>query len=313
MVAFSFVVPIHNDAYLAEAMCVEFHKAMSAIPCSQSGNQDVELIFVNDGGRRENFETLRNVAQRFNFVRVIDLSRNFGQHIALSCGYRFARGTYVGMFNVDMQDPPDQIPVLLDAMKRADADIVIGIRDARIGGLAEKLTSKMFGCLLNLLTGRSVPLNAATLRIMNRRFIDAYNQLNEHHRYLPGLESWLGFRHAYCPIRHQARADGRSSYTFRKRLAMAIDSIISFSDLPLRSGILLGGAIAFLGFLLALIVVFQKIFFQDLLPGYTSLFSLGMFLGGVQILLVGLSGLYIGRILREVQNRPLFLIRETIN
>lgn len=311
MVTYSFVVPIYNDAYLAEALCVEFQRTMSAMLGLTVIAQEIELLFVNDGSGPGNFGVLRDLAKRYQFVHAIDLSRNFGQHIALSCGYRFAKGEFVGMLNVDMQDPPDQIPLLLEAMKREDADIVIGLREHRFSSLLDNLTSNMFGYLLNMLTGKSVPLNAATLRIMNRKFVDAYNQLTEHHRYIPGLESWLGFRHIYCPIRHQARIDGKSSYTFKKRLVMALDSIVSFSDIPLRMAVFVGGAIASFGVLLAIVVIVQKIFFEDLLPGYASLFSLMMFLGGVQILLVGLAGIYIGRILREVQNRPLFLVRET--
>jgi dolichol-phosphate mannosyltransferase len=256
---------------------------------------------------------LRELANSKPYVRVIDLSRNFGQHIALSCGYRYATGNYVGMLNVDMQDPPNQIPLLLAALHREEVDIVLGLRRDRRSGLLENLGSRAFAWTLNKLTGTDSPLNVATLRIMTRRFVDAYNELQEKSRYIPGLELWIGFRRAYVEIEHRPRTRGRSSYTLKKRLLMAFDSIISFSDLPLRLVVFLGAVIALVGLALGLTIVAQKLFFMDFLPGYASTLSAIVFIGGIQILVTGVASLYIGRILKEVQNRPLYIVKEKIN
>ena len=310
---YSFVVPIFNDGELAEEFC----EAYAAVFRKYLGTDDLgsatELIFVNDGSRDDSAIKLAALPPRFAFVRVINLSRNFGQHVALSCGYRYARGEFVGMLCVDMQEHPDQIPKLLDHIKTTDCDIVFGLRERRAGSRTDSVTSRLFGIALNKLTGYDVPLNIATLRVMNRRFLAAYNELSESSRYLPGLESWLGFRRGYVDITHRERRRGKSSYNFSRRLKMAADAIISFSDLPLRITVLLGFTVVFFSFLLAAALVIQRLFFAHIQLGYTSTVCVIIFLGGVQLSVVGLASLYIGRILREVQRRPLYIIRDVVN
>ena len=216
MVKYSFIVPIYNDAYLAEEFCQEYLKVFQQHLRVEDIEPHTELIFVNDGSRDDSAETLARLAARFSFVRVINLSRNFGQHIALSCGYRHASGKFVGMLNVDMQDPPDQIPMLLRDIEGTNCDIVFGLRRKRAGSKVDTLTSQFFGVMLNKLTGYNVPLNIATLRVMNRRFVDAYNSLNGSSRYLPGLESWLGFKHGYVDITHQERVGAANRATISR-------------------------------------------------------------------------------------------------
>jgi glycosyltransferase involved in cell wall biosynthesis len=313
MIRYSFVVPIYNDAYLAEEFCQNYLRAFQQYLGTLDIAPKVELIFVNDGSLDDSAETLGQLPTRFRFVRVINLSRNFGQHIALSCGYRYARGHFVGMLNVDGQDPPDQIAVLLRRIENSDFDIVFGVRRRRSGSAADSLTSRFFGVVLNKLTGYEVPLNTATLRVMNRRFVDAYNSLSEVSRYLPGLESWLGFKRAYVEVTHQERRRGKSSYNFSRRLAMAADAIISFSDLPLKLTVLVGFMVVFVSFLLGTALVVQRLFYANVQLGYTSTVCVIVFLGGVQLMVIGMASLYIGRILQEVQRRPLYLIRDTVN
>jgi dolichol-phosphate mannosyltransferase len=310
---YSFIVPIFNDAYLAEEFCREYSRVFESHLGVADIAPEAELIFVNDGSRDDSAEILGQLAERFSFVRVINFSRNFGQHIALSCGYRHAGGRFVGMLNADMQEHPDQIPLLLWEIEHADVDIVFGLRRARGGPSADGLTSRFFGFVLNKLTGYDVPLNVATLRVMNRRFVDAYNSLSESSRYLPGLESWLGFRRSYVAVEHHERRRGRSSYNFTRRLLMAGDAIVSFSDLPLKISVVSGFAVVGVSFLLAAALMVQKLFFRDILLGYTSTVCLIVFLGGAQLSVTGLASIYIGRILREVQHRPLYIIRNTVN
>lgn len=313
MIDYSFVVPIYNDAYLAEEFCEEYLKAFQQFLGLDDITSRVELIFVDDGSGDDSVAVLGKLPERFPFVRIIELSRNFGQHIALTCGYRHAAGRFVGMLNVDMQEPPDQIPRLLHHIESTGCDIVFGLRRRRAGRLSERLTSFGFGMLLNKLTGYEVPLNAATLRVMNRRFLDAYNLLTERSRYLPGLESWLGFRRGYLEIVHRERRRGKSSYDFWRRALMAADAIVSFSDLPLKIAVFFGFGVAMLGIFLTLILIIQKLFFVDMQLGYTSTISAIVLFGGVQMLVTGLAGIYVGRILREVQHRPLYVIRNTVN
>lgn len=310
---YSFVVPIYNDGWLAADFCTEFQRVFREYLNTHTLEGTVELIFVHDGGPPDSWEHLAKLPAVFPFVKTIDLSRNFGQHIALSCGYQHASGEYVGMMNVDMEDPPDQIPLLLELVQKGDHDIAYGLRGVRKSRWFENLTSKAFNLLLNNWTGHDLPLNMATLRVMNRKFVDAYNSFTEKSRYIPGLEMWLGFRKGFVQIEHRPRKKGRSSYSFAKRLAMAIEAIISFSDLPLRRFVQFGFLVSFLGFALGLYWLGQKLFTPNIAPGFTSTVTLIIFFAGVQIIVAGLAGLYIGRVLKEVQNRPLYVVREKLN
>jgi dolichol-phosphate mannosyltransferase len=313
MPAFSFVVPIYHDGYLARAFCEAVEKEMRILLQRPDVSDAIEVIFVNDGSRDNSQTLLTETCEEFPFARIVELSRNFGQHVAVSCGYHLAGGDYVAMINVDMQDAPDQFGLLIARLRTGSYDIVTGLREERQDSWFADLTSRAFNILMNTLTGAKTPINAASLRVMNRAFVDAYNMLGEKTPYLPGLENWLGFRHAYVPIRHQRRATGKSSYTFRKRLHMARESIISFSDLPLRLAAACGFIVSAIGVLLIGRLLVMRWFFAQVLPGYTSTMSVIVLLGGANLTFLGLIGLYIGRILREVQGRPQYVIKSLRN
>jgi dolichol-phosphate mannosyltransferase len=220
-------------------------------------------------------------------------------------------GSFVGMLNVDQQEPPSQLPILLDYLINNNFDIVFGTYEERKTSILNKITSKLFSILLNYLTQNNTPSNVTTSRVMNRKFVNAYNQLTEKSRYLPGLETWLGFKHGFTPIIHTDRKIGKSSYNFKKRISMALDAIVSFSDFPLKLIVGIGILFAFIGFTLTFLLLFSKIFIIDYQPGYTSTISLITFFGGIQIMVVGFASIYIGKILNEVQNRPLYIINKT--
>lgn len=311
--SYSFIVPIFRDASLAPAFCAEFERVFQDYLGVEDISGRVELIFVNDDGTAETAELLRRTCEEHPFAKVLNLSRNFGHHIALSCGYDHAQGEVVGMLNVDMEDPPDQIPLLLDALKAGEYDTVVGLREKRQSSLIERATSNAFNWFLNKATGYDMPLNAATLRVMNRRFVDAYRTLTERSRYQPGLELWLGFRRGYVSIRQSRRTQGKSSYNFRRRLRLAFEAIISFSDLPLRFSVALGAIVALIGFLLAAYLAIGELFFLEFQAGYTSTITAIVLLGGVLIFVIGVASLYIGRILSEVQGRPRYVVRDSFN
>lgn len=308
---YSFVVPIYNDGALARDFCLEMERTFRAYLKRDDIEAELELIFVDDGSANDSRVLLRRVCDEFPFVRMAAFARNFGQHIALSAGYRLARGDYVGMLNVDQEDPPSQIPLLLDALRGTDYDIAGGLYERRDVPFFTGLTSRLFHVAMNRLTGYETPINASTVRVMTRRAVDDYNSLSERSRYLPGLEMWLGFKYCRVPLVHQKRRVGTSSYNFRRRLRMAIASIISFSDFPLRLAVKFGLLMAGAGVLLIFALIIDKLFFRALMPGYTSTVAAIVFLGGVQIMVTGVASLYVGRILAEVQGRPLYVIRET--
>ncbi|MBL4710297.1 MAG: glycosyltransferase family 2 protein [Flavobacteriales bacterium] len=304
----SVVTPIYYDSSLAERF-VEAVGKINYTPCILH-----EIIFVVDGGSSKDEEILKKIASDHSYVKVIFLSRNFGQHIALSAGYKASTGDYVCMINVDQQDPPKEILKLLHVIvKEPDTGVVYGLRNERKDSFAKSWSSMLFNYILNKLTGDNTPLNVATLRVMSRKFVDSYNELTEKARYIPGLESWIGFDKKYIPIESQDRIEGKSSYNFRKRLNMAMESIVSFSDLPLRWSAYIGMLIAIIGFLSLIVLTFMKVYFIDFQSGYVSTIALILFVGGIQIFVVGLASIYIGRILKEVQNRPLYIVKDKIN
>jgi dolichol-phosphate mannosyltransferase len=307
---YSFVVPIYRDAELAGDFCASFLKSFQNYLGIDDIEKEVELIFVCDDGAPESVALLRQVCDEFAFAKCIELNRNFGQHAALSCGYASATGEFVGMLNVDQEDPPDQIPVLLDALIPSDFDMALSLRDSRPWTFRQS-SSRLFNWLLNKATGARVPVDAGTLRVMRRRSVQHLNSLEEHSRFLPGLESWFGFRTIYVPTTQQPRKAGKSSYSFRRRIRMGFQAIVSFSDLPLRFVVMLGMAVSLVGFVLGGFLVLSKWLFTDYRPGYTSTMAVIVFLGGVQIVVVGVASLYIGRILTEVQRRPPWVVRST--
>lgn len=307
---YSIVVPIYNDAYLAPALCAEVLRVMSGYLGTSSPAAELELVFVNDGSRDDSLATLVGLRDAYDFVRVIDLSRNFGQHQAIACGIREARGEVVLRMNVDMQDPPAEIPKLLDVLAQGGHDLVVGQYRVRRSSLANRVTAACYMWLFHLLTGFEAPQNTSPLRAMNRRFVDAYNALTEKSRFPQGLDQWLGFRHKYVEIEHRARADGRSAYTFGSRLRLALNGILYFSDRPLQLVASAGFLAALAGIVLACYIAAEKLLGIDYLPGYASLASIGLVAFGLQLGAIGLVGVYVGRIFGEVQNRPLYVVRE---
>lgn len=307
---YSFVVPIFNDGALARDFCREIAVTFRNYLGHDDLARELEVIFVDDGSVNDSPQHLKQVCDEFDFAKLIQLSRNFGQHIAISAGFRAASGDYIGMLNVDQEDPPRNLPLLLDALKNSDCDIIGGRYSRRTVRLTTRITSYLFHTLMNRLTGYNTPINASTMRVMSHRAAEVYNALTEKSRYIPGLEMWLGLSYGWVSVDHQPRRVGKSSYSFRRRLRMAIASIISFSDFPLRLAVKFGLGMAAAGFLLGTTVMVDRLFFRTLLPGYTSTLAAIVFLGGVQIMVTGVASLYIGRILAEVQGRPLFVVRE---
>ena len=310
---YSFIIPIFNDGYLADVFCFEFQRVFREYLKKQSINEDLELIFVNDGSTDNSLQLLHKVAKKYSFVKTIDLSRNFGQHIAIICGYHHATGELVGRINVDMQDPPVEVPSLIEVINAGDCDIVIGIQRARQSKLLDVVTSRFFVWFFNILIGGNIPHSTATLRIMTKQYADNYKLINDKMPFLQGLETWFGYRVKYVPTDHLQRLDKKTSYTFIKRLKLALNASIAFSDRPLKYVIYIGLIIATMGFVGLGAIVLRQLFFADLLVGYSSTIAVILLCSGGHILVIGLCGLYVGKILAQVQGRPLYLIREKVN
>jgi len=179
--------------------------------------------------------------------------------------------------------------------------------------LLQKFTSWLFYKMVKLMTGYQIDVNAACIRVMRRRFLVALQQFTEKIRFMPLIERWLGFKQGFAPITHHPRQTGNSTYNLRRRLKVAFDSIITFTHVPLKVSAYLGAGVAVFGFGLIALLIIQKLFIEDMLLGYTSTVAAVIFLGGIQIFCIGMASLYIGKILQEVQNRPLYIVRQKLN
>lgn len=305
---YSVVVPIYNDAYLAQAFCDELRTVFPSLSEIEP-KYDVELIFVNDGSSNDSLSTLIDLADKFDFVRVIDLSRNFGQHTAIACGLQHASGEIVFRMNVDLQDSPQDMPRMIKEMRENDLDLVVGQYPRRKSPLINKISAHLYYSFFNLMTGIKVEQNTSAMRAMSRRFIDSHNLIQEKCHFPQGLDHWLGYRQKYIEIEHHARVDDKSSYNIASRLRLAIDGILYFSDRPLKLIATFGFLLSIFGFAMAFWTVIEKILGTELLPGFASLMSVLLIAFGVNITILGLIGLYVGKIFQEVKNRPQFLIR----
>ena len=303
---FSVVIAIFNDGALARDAVLQVTDSLSPF----SADEDVEFIFINDGSVDDSMAYLTKLVEEFKTVTVIDLSRNFGQHAALSCGYLHARGDFIIRMNVDLQDHPRELRKLAPAALTGEHDLVVGRYSARKSPFLTRMSALIYFYSFNALTGFKVPQNTAPMRIMSRRFVNQLNRLTEKQRFPQGIDQWLGFNHFYVPINHSPRAIGKSSYNAWSRLKLAAEGVLYFSDRPLKLIAGLGFVLASVGFLMGSVVAAQKITGSDLLPGYASLLSLLVLGFGIQIGCIGMLGLYLGGVFREVQNRPFFIVRQ---
>lgn len=310
---FSVVTSIYRDGYLAREFCLEVGRVFAGYLGTDTASlaSRIEVILVNDGSPDNSLDTLLQVKREFDFVKLVDLSRNFGQHEALACGFHLASGRFVIRANVDMQDPLTELPKLLECVVLDYADLAVGHYSVRKSPLLNRLTAHLYFQAFTYLTGLKAQQRTSPMRVMNRAFIEAYNALTEKTRFPQGLDQWLGFRQKYIEIEHRSRPDGLSSYNFWSRSSLAMTGLLYFTDRPLKLIGYFGLLMAALGILIGFGVVTQKLLGTQIVPGYASIASFILIGFGFQIGLLGVLGLYIGRIFREVQNRPLYIIRKT--
>jgi glycosyltransferase involved in cell wall biosynthesis len=300
----SVVVPIYNEEENIRAFHVALDKALSNIP------ESIEILYVNDGSRDASLERLLGVQQSDPRVTVVELSRNFGHQAALTAGMSTAQGDAVVMMDGDFQDPPEVVPRLFQAWK-GGAKVVIANRTSRAErGIRGKLFP-LFYKVMRWLSDYPIPLNAGIFGLLDRQAVDAINRLQEGNRYLPGMRAWVGFSTSFVSYDRADRAAGEPKQTFSRLFKYAMDAIFSFSYKPLRVGMTLGAAVLAFTLLLAVIGLIGA--FADFkFPGesYFGIFLVILFLGGIQLVCIGLLGEYIGRIYDEVRRRPLFLIQQ---
>lgn len=303
----SLVIPCFNE----EEVIAETVKRLRAF-CASAGDVDVELIFVDDGSRDRTRELLRGFAEVDPRIQVVGFARNFGHQIAVTAGIDAARGEAVVLIDADLQDPPEVVLQMI-AKWREGYDVVYGTRIERPGESVFKLAAaRGFYRLLNRLSDVPIPLDTGDFRLMSRPVIEALKSMPERDRFVRGMVSWVGFRQTALPYRRAERFAGTSKYPLRKMLRFATDGILSFSIKPLQMSITLGLLAATLAMAGIAYALFLRIFTSIWVEGWTALMIAVLFIGGVQLICVGILGEYVGRIYNEVKRRPLYLVQEHI-
>ena len=302
----SVVVPVFNELDVLPV----FYERVSAVGESLAP-MEYELVFVDDGSRDGSSERLRAMAAADARIRVLRFSRNFGHQVAITAGIDHARGDCVVVIDSDLQDPPEVIPRMVQKW-REGFDVVYGVRARRDGETRMKLwTASAFYRTLNRLTSVEIPLDVGDFRLLSRRAASHLSRMRESDRYVRGLVSWMGFRQTGVEYDRDRRYAGETKYPYRKMLKFALDGITSFSTLPLKLATWLGyGASAFAFLYLASVFV-QKLV-GITVQGWATIMVAMLFLGGVQLICIGIAGEYIGRIFTEVKGRPIYIVEELI-
>jgi len=269
-----------------------------------------EIILVEDGSTDHSWQEIAKLARQDTRIKGIKLSRNFGQHYAITAGLDLSRGDWVVVMDCDLQDQPEEIPVFL-AKAAEGFEVVLAQRLNRKDKYFKKLFSRFFYFLLGYLTGLKQDSSIANFGLYSRKTIAAVNTLRESIRYFPAMVKWVGFRTAIVAIEHGARPEGSSSYSFKKLVNLALDIIMAYSDKPLRILVKTGILIAFFSFLASLIVFVRALTGHIAVLGYSSIIISIWFFSGILISIVGLVGLYIGKIFEGVKARPLYVIDRT--
>lgn len=302
--ALSIVAPCFNE----EGCIYEFHRQASSAACQVVGN-DYEIVLVNDGSRDRTLERLRALAECDPHVVAIDLSRNFGHQKALTAGLELCRGERILIIDADLQDPPALLADMMRLMDRG-ADVVYGQRRVRAGESRAKLWSAaLFYRIIQRFSDVPIPVDTGDFRLMTRRTLDILNAMPEQFRFTRGMVSWIGLKQVPILYDRAPRAAGQSGYSFLKMMAFAMDAITSFSITPLRFASYTGFAAVCASLLLLAYTLIAWVLGQNL-AGWTSLACITLTIGGLQLLVIGLMGEYIGRIYLETKRRPLFVINE---
>jgi len=303
-VTLSIVVPLYCEAPNVECLFARLEQVLNDLGLSY------EIICVDDGSKDETLDLLILHRHRNSAIKVIALSRNFGKDIAMTAGIDFAQGEAVIPIDADLQDPPELIGELV-AKWREGYEVVYAQRRSRQGETwAKRFTAKAFYRLISSMTAISIPRDTGDFRLMDRRAVDALKQLPERTRFMKGLFAWVGFKQTAVPYDRAQRHLGQTKWNYWRLWNFALDGITSFSFGPLRVWSYVGLAIALVAFARGLFLILRTLIFGIDVPGYASLMVTMLFLGGVQLMTLGIMGEYLGRIYEEVKGRPLYLVRD---
>jgi dolichol-phosphate mannosyltransferase len=302
---YSIVAPVFNE----EETIPHFYERITTV--MEKVGEPFELVLVNDGSRDGSFNVMRSLHERDQRVRVVNFSRNFGHQIAISAGLDYAQGQAVVIIDSDLQDPPEVIPELI-ARWKAGAEVVYAQRQTRSGETKFKLvTASVFYRLIGRITSVDIPRNVGDFRLMDSRVVDTLVSMREHHRFMRGLSAWVGFHQEAVLYHRHERYAGTTKYPLAKMIRFSMDAITSFSHFPLQLATSLGFVLAVIS-LLGIVIATVLRLFTGAIVGQASTLIIVLFMGGIQLIFLGIIGEYLGRIYDEVRARPLYIVHHVL-
>ncbi|HOE04975.1 MAG TPA: glycosyltransferase family 2 protein [Bacteroidales bacterium] len=302
----SVVLPVYNEQNNIEALSREIISVLGNLQFSR-----LELVFVNDGSIDNSLQIIKQLSANDKRIKYIDLSRNFGHQIAITAGIEATKGERIVIMDADFQDPP---ALIADLSKKMDEgfDVVYARRLTRRGdSVFKKTTARLFYRTLSLITRSKIPVDTGDFRIINRKVANILMKMPEQQKFLRGQIAWIGMKQTSVDFIRDKRSEGKSGYSLKKMWRFAIDGITSFSDFPLKFATYLGFIFSIVSFILIIWALYQRLVAREYVQGWTSLILSILFIGGIQLVSMGIIGEYISRIGNNVRNRPLYIINET--
>lgn len=302
----SVVSPVYRAEMIVDELVGEIHKHLAPLDFSY------EIILVVDGSPDHSWDKVHAIAERDEKVTGIKLSRNFGQHYAITAGLEYAQGEWIVVMDCDLQDHPSQIQPMLQAAKEGDHKIVMGRRAVRKDGFFKKTFSKLFYAALSYLSGSKQDPGTANFGVYHQSVVAEIRRMKEPIRFFPSMVKWVGFSRTSIDIEHFERFEGKSSYNLKRLFRLALDIILANSDKPLRLTVKLGLIISSISFLIGVIYLVRYLLGYIVVSGFASIIISIWFLGGFILLTLGIVGLYISKIFEGVKNRPIFIVDKIV-
>jgi dolichol-phosphate mannosyltransferase len=299
------IIPVYNEEVNVMPLYDRLRKVINGMAVSY------EFIFINDGSHDNTLNIIEELSRQDTHVKYIDFSRNFGHQVAVTAGLNFASGKFVVIIDADLQDPPEVIPAMYEKMKEGSNVVYARRRERRGESFFKKFTARIFYRVLSRLTSIDIPVDTGDFRMMDHRVVAALNRMPEHHKFIRGMVSWVGFKQTFVEYDRAERGGGKSGYTYRKMLRFAFDGITGFSSLPLKIATYVGFLFAGVSFVLILFALYAKYTSQNYVQGWASIMVSILFIGGVQLICLGLIGEYLIRMDANLRQRPLYIIKNT--
>ena len=297
------LVPAYNEQDVLNMLYERVSKIMNSMQ-----NYNFEILFVNDGSTDKTLDILKNLREKDNRICYLNLSRNFGKEIAMIAGLDYSKGDAVIIIDADLQDPPELIPEMISYWEEGYDDVYAKRKSRKGESWLKKFTSKMYYKTLQSVTKIQIQKDTGDFRLLDRRCVEALKQFRESQRYTKGLFSWIGYNKKEILYDRDPRAAGKTKWNYKKLIDLSIDGITSFTTTPLRMSAIIGILISIIGFIYMMVIIIKTIISGVEVPGYASTMVVILFIGGIQLIFLGIIGEYLGRAFYETKNRPIYFV-----